>query len=103
LKVLGRELRPPSARKVPILANFEADSKKIYMLFWAGTNVYLDIRLPWPAKIAAGMLAPEKWWSFEIYLPNFHHTYLDVPNAELNDFFTKTKEASSVSYRITWT
>jgi hypothetical protein len=28
----------------------------------------LDVRLPWPAKIAAGMLTPEKWWSFEIYL-----------------------------------
>jgi hypothetical protein len=31
-------------------------------------DVYLDFRLPWPAKIAAGMLAPDKWWSFEIYL-----------------------------------
>jgi hypothetical protein len=60
----------------------------------------------WPAKIAAGMLPPEKWWSFEINLfvtwnaPTIH-TYLDVPSAELNGFFTKTKEAS-VSYRITW-
>jgi hypothetical protein len=71
-------------------------------------DVYLDFRLPWPAKIAAGMLTPEKWWSFEIYLSvtwnaltSITHMYLDVPNAELNGFFTKTKEAS-VSYRFTW-
>jgi hypothetical protein len=31
-------------------------------------DVYLDFRLPWPAKIAAGMLTPGKWWPFEIYL-----------------------------------
>jgi hypothetical protein len=24
-------------------------------------DVYLDFRLPWPAKIAAGMLTPGKW------------------------------------------
>jgi hypothetical protein len=43
-------------------------------------DVYLDFRLPWPAKIAAGMLKPGKWRPFEIYLtttwtaPYFDHT-----------------------------
>jgi hypothetical protein len=31
-------------------------------------DVYLDFRLTWPAKIAAGMLTPGKWWPIEIYL-----------------------------------
>jgi hypothetical protein len=37
-------------------------------------DVYLDFRLPWPAKIAAGMLTPEEWWSFEIYLTKIFET-----------------------------
>jgi hypothetical protein len=32
-------------------------------------EIYLNFRLPWPAKIAAGMLTPGKWWPFEIYSP----------------------------------
>jgi hypothetical protein len=62
----------------------------------------LDFRLPWPAKIAAGMLTPGKWWPFEIYLttawtaPYFDHTYLGFPSIKSNGFFTKTKEASII-------
>jgi hypothetical protein len=62
-------------------------------------DVYLDFRLPWPAKMATGMLTPEKWWSFEIYLsvtwnaPYFDHTYLGFSSIKSNSFFTKTKEA----------
>jgi hypothetical protein len=43
--------------------------------------VYLDFRLPWPAKIAAELLTPGKWWPFENYLTTtwtvlyFVHTY----------------------------
>jgi hypothetical protein len=56
-------------------------------------NVYLDVRLPWPAKIAAGMLTPEKLWSFEIYLtttwtaPYFDHAYLGFSSIKSNGFF----------------
>jgi hypothetical protein len=62
-------------------------------------DVYLDFRLPWPAKIAAGMLTPGKWRPFEMYLtttwtaPYFDHTYLGFPSINSNGFFTKTKEA----------
>jgi hypothetical protein len=62
-----------------------------------------DFRLPWPAKIAARMLTPGKWWPFEIYLtttwtaPYFDHTYLGFPSIKSNGFFTKTKEASKNS------
>jgi hypothetical protein len=90
---LGLESWPPSACKVPILANFEADLKK-YTCFLLGPmrEVYLDFRLPWPAKIAAGMLTPGKWWPFEVYLtitwtaPNFDHTYLGFPSIKSNGF-----------------
>jgi hypothetical protein len=60
-------------------------------------DVYLDFRLPWPAKIAARMLTPGKWRPFEIYLtatwtaPYFDHTYLGFPSIKSNGFFTKTK------------
>jgi hypothetical protein len=59
-------------------------------------DVYLDFRLPWPAKIAAGMLTPGKWRPFEIYLtttwtaPYFDHTYLGFSSIKSNGFFTKT-------------
>jgi hypothetical protein len=60
---------------------------KNYMLFLGPgpmKDVYLDFRLPWPAKIAAGMLTPGKWRPFEIYLTttrtslNFDHTYISA-------------------------
>jgi hypothetical protein len=60
--------------------------------------VYLDFRLPWPAKIAAGMCAPGKWRPFEIYLtttwtaPYSDHTYLGFSSIKSSGFFTK-KEA----------
>jgi hypothetical protein len=38
LKFLELESWSPCARKVPILANFEADLKKYTCFFWAGTN-----------------------------------------------------------------
>jgi hypothetical protein len=63
-------------------------------------DVYLDFRLPWPAKIAAGISTPEKWRPFEIYLTTtwtaryFDHTYLGFSSIKSNGFFTKTKEAS---------
>jgi hypothetical protein len=90
-----------SARKVPILANFEADLKNIHAFFEPGPmrDVYLDFRLPLPAKTATKMLTPEKWRPFEIYLtttwtaPYFDHTYLGFPSIKSNGFFTKTKEA----------
>jgi hypothetical protein len=83
LKFLGLESWPPSTRKIPILVNFEADLKKYTCFFGPGPmrDVYLDFRLPWPAKISAGISTPEKWRPFEIYLTT-------------NGFFTKTKEAS---------
>jgi hypothetical protein len=62
-------------------------------------DVCLDFRLPWPAKITAGMLTPGERWPFEIYLtttwtaPYFDHTYLGFPSIKSNGFFTKTKEA----------
>jgi hypothetical protein len=65
-------------------------------------DVYLNFRLPWSAKIAAGMFSPGKWWPFEIYLtptwiaPYFDHTYLGFPSIKSNGFFTKTKEASII-------
>jgi hypothetical protein len=58
-------------------------------------DAYLDFRLPWPAKIAAGMLTPGKWWPFEIYLattwsaPYFDHTYLGFPSTKSNGFFLR--------------
>jgi hypothetical protein len=54
-------------------------------------DVYLDFRLPWPAKIAAGMLTPGKWWPFEIYLTTTwtDHIYLEFPSIKSNGFFTK--------------
>jgi hypothetical protein len=61
-------------------------------------DVYLGFRLPWPAKIAAGMLTLGKWRPFEIYLttrwstPYFDHTYLGFSSIKSNGFFTKTKE-----------
>jgi hypothetical protein len=61
-------------------------------------DVYLDFRLPWPTKIAAGMLTPEKWRPFEIYLTTtwtasyFDHAYLGFPSIKSNGFFTKTFE-----------
>ena len=70
--------------------HFQGRFKKIYMLV---------LGRPRPAKIAARMLPPEKLWPFEIYLPItwnaliFDRTYLGFPRIELNDFFTKTKEA----------
>jgi hypothetical protein len=68
-------------------------------------DVYLDFRLPWPAKIAAGMLTPKKWRPFEIYLttiwtaPYFDHTYLGFSSIKSNGFLTKTKEASIILFR----
>jgi hypothetical protein len=52
------------------LANFEADLKNIHAFFEPVPmrDVDLDFRLPWPAKIAAGMLTIGKWRPFEIYL-----------------------------------
>jgi hypothetical protein len=102
LKFLGLESWPPSARKVPILANFEADLKNYTCFFGPGPmrDAYLDFRLPWPAKIAAGMLTPGKWRPFEIYLtttrtaPYFDQTNLGFSNIKSNGFFKKTKEAS---------
>jgi hypothetical protein len=46
LKFLGLESWPPSARKVPILANFEADLKKKHAFFGPGLmrDVYLGFR-----------------------------------------------------------
>jgi hypothetical protein len=51
-------------------------------------------RLPWYAKIAAGMLTPGKWRPFEIYLTTiwtthyFGHTYLGFPSIKSNGFFS---------------
>jgi hypothetical protein len=62
-------------------------------------DVYLNFRLPWPAKIAAGMLTPGIWRPFEIYLtttwtaPYFDHTYLGFSSTKSDGYFTKTKEA----------
>jgi hypothetical protein len=100
LKFLILESWPPSARKIPILANFEADLENIHAFFGPGPmrDVYLDFRLPWPANISAGMLTPGKWWPFEIYLatartlPYFDHTYLGFPSIKSNAFFTKTNK-----------
>jgi hypothetical protein len=80
--LMGLESWPPSARKVPILTNLEADLKKNTCFFGPETmrDVYLDFRLPWPAKIVAGMLTP-----------CFDHTNLGFPSIESNSFFTKTK------------
>jgi hypothetical protein len=62
-------------------------------------DVYLDFRLPWPTKIATGMLIPGIWWQFEIYLTTtwtasyFDNKYIGFPSIKSNGFFTKTKEA----------
>jgi hypothetical protein len=65
-------------------------------------DIYLDFRLPWPAKIAAGMLTPGKWRPFEIYLsttwtaPYFDHTYLGFSSIKSNgifqNFFSKIRK-----------
>jgi hypothetical protein len=107
---LGLESWPPSARKVPILAYFEADLKKYTCFFWAGTNVYLDFRFLWSVKVAADMLTSGKWWPFEIYLtttwtaPYFDHTYLGFPSIKSNGFFTKIKGKTkrTIKFVITW-
>jgi hypothetical protein len=60
-------------------------------------EVYLDFRLPWNAKIAAGMLTPGKWRPFETNLtttwtaPYFDHTYLDFSSIKSNGFFQISK------------
>jgi hypothetical protein len=101
LKFLGLESWPPSARKVPILANFEADLKKYTFFFGPGPmgDVYLDFRLPWPAKIASGMLTPGKWWPFEIYftttMPLTLITHISAFPASNRMVFTKTKKTTS--------
>jgi hypothetical protein len=61
-------------------------------------DVYLNFRLPWPAKIAAGMLTPGKWRPFEYHTttwtaPYFNHTYLGFPSIKSNGFFTKTNSS----------
>jgi hypothetical protein len=99
-EVLGLETWPPNARKVPILANFEADLKKYTCFFGPGParDVNLDFRLPWSAKITAEMLTPGKWRPFKLYLtttwtaPYFDHTYLGFSSIKMNDFFTKQKK-----------
>jgi hypothetical protein len=61
-------------------------------------DIYLNFHLPWPAKIAAGMLTPGKWWPFEIHLTTtwtasyFDHIDLNFSSIELLGLFTKTKE-----------
>jgi hypothetical protein len=75
-----------------------AESKNIHAVFGTGPmkDVYFDFRLPWPAKIAAGMLTPGKSRPFEIYItttwtdPYFDHTYLGFLSIKSNDIFTKT-------------
>jgi hypothetical protein len=64
-------------------------------------DIYLNSRLPWPAKIAAGMLTPGKWRPFEIYLtttwtaPYFDHTYLGLPSTQhqIEWFLDKNKRS----------
>jgi hypothetical protein len=45
--------------------------KNFYAFFGPGPmgGVYLDFRLPCPAKIAVGLLTLRKWRPFENYLP----------------------------------
>jgi hypothetical protein len=47
-------------------------SKNIHDFFGPGLmrDVYLDFRLPFPAKIAAGMLTLGKWWPFKTLPPH---------------------------------
>jgi hypothetical protein len=59
-------------------------------------DVYLDFRLPLPAKIAAGMLTPEKWWSFEIYLFVTWNAPTSITHhCHFSDFFSQKSEKSS--------
>jgi hypothetical protein len=99
LKLLELETWPPGAPKVPIFAIFEADLQKyINRFYYSGPTVYLDFRLPWPAKFAVGFSCPGKRGPFEKYLPvtwnapNFDRTYLGFPSIKLNGIFTKTKD-----------
>jgi hypothetical protein len=81
LKFLGIDSWPPNSHKLPIWSTLRPIEKNIHAFFEPGPmkDVYLDFRLPWPAKIAARMLTPGKWWPFEIYLTT-DHTYLGFPS-----------------------
>jgi hypothetical protein len=65
-------------------------------------DVYLNFRLPWPAKIAARMLVPGKWWPFEIYLTTIwsDHTYLGFQIAASNRMASPQKQKKQALYIV---
>jgi hypothetical protein len=73
-------------------------SKNIHAFFGPGPmrDVYLDFRLPWPAKIAARILTLGNVGHLKITspshgMPNFHHTYLDVVHTNFSPHFHACK------------
>jgi hypothetical protein len=69
-KIFGTPILAAKCSQFQFWPTLRPIEKNIHAFFGPGPmgDVYLNFRLPWPAQIAAGILTPEKWRPFEIYL-----------------------------------
>jgi hypothetical protein len=103
MKSFGLDPWPPGSFKSPIFPKFDVILTKYIRnlksaaprenIIWTSTSLHRkNCRGVWPAV----RLTPS--WNCAFHHkehPNFDHTYLAIPKVKSDDFFTKTKEATS--------